>query len=78
MAENRDSGSLGWAITAFVLGSLFGAALAVFLTPATGTETREKVREVVDKTREALEKKREELKRREEELPSDEEIQGEV
>ncbi len=78
MAETRESGGLGWALTAFVLGSLFGAALAIFLTPTTGSETRERVREVVDKTREAIEKKREELKQRKEELPPDEEIQGEV
>ena len=77
MADRQDSGSLGWALTAFVLGSLFGAALAVFLTPATGSETRERVREVVDKTRELLEKKREEMRQRED-LPPDEEVQGEV
>lgn len=40
-----DSGAAGSIITAFVLGALTGAAVALLMAPATGDEIRRKVAE---------------------------------
>lgn len=59
MAEERTS-STGWAIAGFVVGSLFGAALALLLTPETGSEMRAKMKDTAEKVKEvALEKAKE-------------------
>ena len=48
-----DGGAAGTIITAFVLGALTGAAVALLVAPATGEETRrllsEKARESADR-----------------------------
>ena len=68
MSENRT----GEIVSAFLLGGLIGAALGIFLAPASGKETREKVCEWMDETKEKakekLEKLEEEIKRRKEQL----------
>lgn len=56
MARDND-GAAGTIITAFVLGALTGAAVALLMAPATGEETRrilgEKAREGADRAAEA-------------------------
>ena len=58
-----DSGAAGTVITAFVLGALAGAAVALLLAPASGDETRrilaEKAREGADKASDAARQARE-------------------
>lgn len=52
MARN-DSSAAGTIITAFVLGALTGAAVALLVAPATGDEMR---RKLADKAREGAER----------------------
>ena len=60
---NDDSGAAGTIITAFVLGALTGAAVALLVAPATGDEMRrvlgEKAREGAEKAAEAARQARE-------------------
>ena len=59
MAEERTS--TGWALASFVLGSIFGAALALLLTPQPGEETREKLKKVAEKVKDIAVEKASEL-----------------
>ena len=58
-----DDGAAGTIFTAFVLGALTGAAVALLVAPATGDETRrilgDKAREGADKAAEAARQARE-------------------
>jgi gas vesicle protein len=58
-----DNGAAGTIITAFVLGALTGAAVALLVAPATGDEMRrilgDKAREGADKAAEATRQARE-------------------
>jgi gas vesicle protein len=58
-----DGGAAGTIITAFVLGALTGAAVALLVAPATGEETRrilgEKAKEGADRAAEAARQGRE-------------------
>jgi gas vesicle protein len=58
-----DSGAAGTIFTAFVLGAITGAAVALLVAPATGDEMRrklaEKAREGADKATEAARQARE-------------------
>lgn len=58
-----DSGAAGTIITAFVLGAVTGAAVALLVAPATGDEMRrilgDKARETADKASEAARQARE-------------------
>ena len=58
-----DGGAAGTIITAFVLGALTGAAVALLMAPATGEETRrilgDKAREGADRAAEAARQGRE-------------------
>ena len=58
-----DSGAAGSVITAFVLGAVAGAAVALLMAPAAGDETRRilaaKAREGADKAAEAARQARE-------------------
>jgi gas vesicle protein len=60
---SRDSGAAGTIITAFMLGAITGAAVALLVAPATGDEMRrilgEKAREGADKASEAARQARE-------------------
>ena len=57
MYENENSVVAGMrggsAITGFVMGALVGAGIALLLAPATGTDTRRKLRETAQKLRSA-------------------------
>jgi len=59
MAEERTS--TGWALASFVLGSIFGAALALLLTPQPGEETREKLKKAAEKVKNIAVEKASEL-----------------
>ena len=69
-----DGGAAGTIITAFVLGALTGAAVALLMAPQSGEETRrllgEKAREGADKAAEAARQGRELLNRQKETLAS--------
>ena len=69
-----DGGAAGTIITAFVLGALTGAAVALLVAPQSGEETRrllgEKAREGADKAAEAARQGRELLNRQKETLAS--------
>lgn len=56
MAEERQEGSLGKALTIFLAGGLIGAGLALLYAPDSGEKTRQKVKEGADR---ALQKARE-------------------
>ncbi len=58
MAE-RDG--TGWALAGFAMGVLVGVALGVLLTPWTGEETRQKLKEFAEKGKEKLEEARDKL-----------------
>lgn len=45
MNNNEGGFSAGWVATAFLLGGTIGAGLAMLLTPKTGPEVRERIRE---------------------------------
>lgn len=68
----RDDGGAGSVITAFVLGALTGAAVALLMAPQTGEETRrilnEKAREGADRASEAARQGREILNRQKDTL----------
>lgn len=51
----RDEGGGGAVITAFVLGALTGAAVALLMAPAPGTETRRKLGDSARQGRERAE-----------------------
>ena len=69
-----DNGSGGKVVTAFVIGALAGAAVALLFAPATGKETREflgeKAREGREKATEAARQTREALARQRETISS--------
>ena len=69
-----DSGAAGTIITAFVLGALTGAAVALLVAPTTGEETRrvlgEKAREGADRAAEAARQGREFVNRQKDTLSS--------
>ncbi|MGB9590066.1 MAG: YtxH domain-containing protein [candidate division WOR-3 bacterium] len=44
--------STGWALASFALGVIVGAAIGVLLAPASGEETRERLKETLDKAKE--------------------------
>ena len=50
MAEGQNSGS-GIVFLAFTLGAVIGGGLALLTAPRTGSETQEKLHELVDETR---------------------------
>ena len=60
MADNNN-GSVGWALASFLLGSIFGAALALILTPETGQEAREKIRKTLEKSMGTVSKQAEKI-----------------
>ncbi len=75
MAE-REGSAVG--ILSFILGAIFGAGLALLVTPKTGGEMREKVKEAADKLKDsALEKARELLEEAKEEMKKQVEEQRE-
>jgi gas vesicle protein len=69
-----DGGAAGTIITAFVLGALTGAAVALLVAPATGEETRrllsEKARESADRAAEAARQGREFVNRQKDTISS--------
>ena len=69
-----DGGAAGTIITAFVLGALAGAAVALLMAPQTGEETRrllgDKAREGADKAAEAARQGRELLNRQKDTISS--------
>jgi gas vesicle protein len=69
-----DGGAAGTIITAFVLGALTGAAVALLMAPQTGEETRrilgDKARESADKAAEAARQGRELLNRQKDTITS--------
>jgi gas vesicle protein len=69
-----ESGSGGRILTAFLVGAVAGAALALLFAPATGKETREflgeKAREGREKAAEAARQTREALARQRETISS--------
>lgn len=74
MPEERSS-STGWAIAGFVVGSLFGAALALLLTPETGSEMREKMKDAAGKVKDlALEKAKELLEEAKQKMSEGEQV----
>ena len=81
MAEKEGS-AVG--ILSFILGAIFGAGLALLVTPKTGGEMREKVKEAADKlkdvalekAKELLEEAKEEMKKEREEAAEKEEAEG--
>jgi len=81
MAEKEGS-AVG--ILSFILGAIFGAGLALLVTPKTGGEMREKVKEAADKlkdvalekAKELLEEAKEEMKKEQEEAAEKEEAEG--
>ncbi len=83
MPEERTSSNTGWAIAGFVVGSLFGAALALLLTPETGTEMRAKMKDTaeklkdlaLEKAKELLEEAKHKIKERKEEPAVEEEAE---
>ena len=60
---SKDSGAAGAIITAFMLGTITGAAIALLVAPATGDEVRrilgDKAREGADKASDAARQARE-------------------
>lgn len=69
-----DNGNVGSVLTAFVVGALAGAAVALLFAPAAGKETREflgeKAREGREKAAEAARQTREALARQRETISS--------
>lgn len=59
--EEKNDGTVGWVLASFLLGSLFGAAMALILTPETGKEAREKVRETLEKSMGTVSKQAEKI-----------------
>ncbi len=51
MNSNEGGFSAGWIAMAFLLGGTIGAGLAILLTPKTGPEVRERIKEQVDTVR---------------------------
>ena len=69
-----DGGAAGTIITAFVLGALTGAAVALLMAPASGEETRrrlsEKARESADRAADAARQGREFVNRQRDTIAS--------
>lgn len=53
MSENRGSTVLEVTL-AFLLGSVAGAALGILFAPASGRETREKIKDTAEKVRDSV------------------------
>jgi gas vesicle protein len=53
--SNNNNGSAGTVLMAFVLGAAAGAAVALLYAPATGEETRRKIKEKAQTGREKAE-----------------------
>jgi gas vesicle protein len=51
MSDDRNAGGI---ILAFIAGAILGAGVALVLAPATGQETREKIKDAARRTREKL------------------------
>lgn len=70
----RDDSGAGTVVTAFVLGAIAGAAVALLMAPATGDEMRrilaEKAREGKDRAEEAARQGREFMERQRQTLAS--------
>ena len=70
----RDDSGAGSIITAFILGALTGAAVALLVAPQTGEETRrmigDKAREGADRAAEAARQGRDMLNRQKENISS--------
>ena len=70
----RDDNGAGTIITAFVIGALTGAAVALLMAPQSGEETRriigDKAREGADRAAEAARQGRELLNRQKENISS--------
>lgn len=54
MASNDRGYSAGTVVLSFFIGSLFGAGLAVLMAPASGRETREKIKEWADTSKDRI------------------------
>lgn len=60
--DNKNSGEGGWTLLTFMAGIVIGAAVALMLAPASGDETRKKLKKVAEKAGEyAAKKAREKL-----------------
>lgn len=62
MANDDKGYSAGAIVLSFFVGSLVGAGLAILLAPASGQETREKIKEWTDTTKDRVSGLRGELK----------------
>ncbi|MEW6455846.1 MAG: YtxH domain-containing protein [Acidobacteriota bacterium] len=65
MAENKNSSFLEITLS-FLLGTMVGVGLGLLFAPASGVETRKKLREVAEKTAERAKEEIEKLKKKKE------------
>ena len=62
MAEEERSFGAGPTLMAFFIGGLVGAGVALLLAPASGKETRKKIKELTDEAKEKAEEYVDEIK----------------